>query len=325
MIGCETSDGLHVITTPNMQIIPSFAIESVEVHWQHDGLFGQHDPACWPQLLISTPDFYWLCAVRVRPPAGDHYAAMIWTTLQMDDMVPNAEPLPSGIQLYIVSNGFISRLEPLIHLQEQRAQVYRGYAPQSNFKVLDRLCAMMATSFRSLRHASTTRDLVRRVADVQRLWLFADAWIEFYAVLFNKRQDTPFEDPDKDRLRSGGVRADLMGCWTKDFKQAAFMFGARVPVWVVRTAQQISVDTVITEVAPTSAMKACQVISHGHFPSQAVYTGAPGVNHILAIVKASGAILDDPMTIRRQPQPSQEPLTADPTSRLGAARYHPCK
>ena len=145
--------------------------------------------------------------------------------------------------------------------------------------------------------------------------------------------DCPFAPLQRPR---GVVRKDIMGALTPSLHIAHSMFDAGVPVWVMRTPQQITTeDTIMGWVFPTPAPPMNEA---SNLLSRRIYKGYAGDAHLLTISRYSCGYVDlevyaipeeltNPALAAYAPFPGEAgPSLVSRTQPANRhARYGPCK
>ena len=112
-----------------------------------------------------------LVAICRQPDDPADPRSPIWTPLEVKDVKSVKDPLRRAFG--IVSSAFRAKLRPLVEEMSRRVEGFtQQCGPNSQ---LSALSSCMVEAFERLDFPSTTRDLIRQTAAVQRFWLLADA------------------------------------------------------------------------------------------------------------------------------------------------------
>ncbi|KAF7792779.1 hypothetical protein EIP86_003877 [Pleurotus ostreatoroseus] len=332
LVAYEPPHHEYIITSPNMRWIPEAPYGVVRVVRQKDGHFGASDPILWPQMLVPSPSYRWLSAVRRTPKDPGDPSRPIWIALGEEDVEPVRDSFTRSFG--VVSEAFRSKLKPLVDKMTTRVGEFTKQC--GKIQALSTLAACMTDAFDRLDFPSTTRDLIRQVAAVQRYWLLADAWIEFHVYLF---PSFSFDEPS-DRERAA-IREDLMGAFTELPDAAQLLMGAGIPVWMIRLSASFRETDVVLDLVPP--VSPSFVSDSGPFAPTPIYAAWAGELHLRAIaanahVYADLKVTPYPSLLSASSQLSEASLEAPP--RLSDAshktssksipsesskRYHPYK
>lgn len=286
-----------MISSPNVNVIPEPWLGHREVYWGADGKFNGYDPARWPQCFASKDIYRWVMAVRSPPPENAPEFAM-WRPLSNSDVTW----VDSTGRLCVVIEPICVSMKPSVDMLLAQCRAF-AEVMGDRVSLLNKICKHVESIFPLLSHPHTPRDQVRMVADVQRNWAFADAWLEWHAYIYPPSK-VQFKDPDTTRRRNSGVRTDLLGGFTEDTSFAAELFNRNIPVWLIRDPDAMTAQSVVLAFLSPEQFQLAPRFDSGIMPQEPVYVGAQCEQRIDAIVRAGMTALDGTAGIARlQSQP----------------------
>ncbi len=260
------------VTSPNMQYIPTIVQGIVHVHLRADGSYGDVDPMVCPQMHV--PRFAYMAAVRKQVPPSHPYTPIWLSPSPLDFHLLTGTPV-SGLGL--LSRAFLRPYHVLAkHLRQEVVSYCAGSADQ-NCPLLRWHDMLVSQALSRLRVVPASfRDQCLQLANLQRHFLFADAYLEYHHRLLNLG------------ARSGG--AGLIGAWTSSPSDVHHLFALGLPVWFVRRSNLAfhrPTGGQLVHCAPLPAR--AQSPPHG---TPAIYVGLVGERQLTAIVEARPQYLD---------------------------------
>ena len=280
--GAETmavsEDGQFIVTSPSMPFVPRLVQGVVSVTLKVDGYYGVVDPLLWPQ--IYSPRYPYLAAVRKKPLA-DHPHAPMWR----DPSPTDFEEIPGipvrGIGCF--SSSFLEPFDLLVQRMNSRVNAYLlrvGPQPELSHDVVWH-CMCMRLALSRLRFVPATfRDQVLQMRTLQRHWILADAFLEFYhrlATYLASNHPQP-------------LQTTFTGTWTTDPGIAQQLQELGLPVWFVRQRQLLPDRVRTRSVLPfTEPVEICADCHSGASP---IYEGLVGDRHLKAICSRHSLYMD---------------------------------
>ncbi|KAI0648135.1 hypothetical protein C8Q79DRAFT_555655 [Trametes meyenii] len=263
-----TRDRLWLITSPNMEYVPAPSLGLKEVVLRDDYRYGEVDPIQWPQLYSEGYEF--LCAIP-RPLPGTHRLGPLWWT---PNQAEDFELLSGSI---VKCLGLLKQhcLDPLSNLVDQLSERVRILLDKRSDVVEERL-VQLEVAMRNARDRlrifpCTFRDVLLQVRMVQRHWLMASAFLDYYGVYI--RLGT----------RKNRVNRGLMGAFTTDPGVAQNLFELGIPVWWLRQEATITEDTrIIAQERLTNPTDICLTVRGSS--GSVIYRGLVGKKHLDAIL-----------------------------------------
>lgn len=331
IVGCATADGKFVITSPTVDCIPRPALGTILLNMREDCLYGEADPLLRPQLLSDGTRFPWLAAVRLPNPQ-DPVIGIMWRTLHREThyQVDGKSGLGTACRTLLAESA-IARNMParLVAAFERRY----GYVRDLRWLYNSFVDAVDRLDF-----PCTFRDLARQWACVQRYWSYTLAWIH-WNVGITARYSLDARDYEP------VARETCMGCFTTSPTLAAGLAKLYLPVWFMRTFNELSGDDVIERAVafddwPSTMMFKNEAHRRDH---EALFAGKvssvclAGDGHLTWILQQSARYFDretnpvpsDNVAASSSTQPTSEVHTSTP----GVARplqnakhkFHPCE
>ncbi|KIJ58436.1 hypothetical protein HYDPIDRAFT_34186 [Hydnomerulius pinastri MD-312] len=227
----------YMITSLNMDYVPSYIFRSAQLRARRDGCWGYVDPFQSPQDFAD--EFAW---VPLIPKPGclhdeelkDH-KWVIWHMLTVADIFK--ENLDQDLNVGCLPEHFIGALQACAVFVTEKAehfQTHRG-RPSGACKTL---IAAMQRHVRTLQQIPMfRRDIILVFADFQRCFLDLYAFLTFH---LNGVKDRVVNLRNK--WESWDVNKDWMGAFTDRASFAYTLFQAGVPVWFVHPESQIPKD-----------------------------------------------------------------------------------
>jgi hypothetical protein len=214
LVGGVTSDGEHIITSPNCSTILGPLLEGDRSLFLRDNLrYGEDDPIQWPQAYL--PQYrHFACIARGPKPYPDAMNILWWTPDRRDFVSEND-----------VLHG-VGKLERSYYLQLRELSVgllERAEKPLFQGKIVaHELSKILLNFLHRLETLSSSFFIMQRgVRELQRTFLQLKGFLDF---------------EERYRLETGTPAAalDLMGAFTWDPIVCQNLFRAGVPVWLIR-------------------------------------------------------------------------------------------
>ncbi|KAI0692377.1 hypothetical protein BC835DRAFT_1416575 [Cytidiella melzeri] len=274
LVASSTPDGKYVITSPNMSYVPVPCWGQVSVSMKADGRFGMEDPLLWPQIYDASPSCRLLsCMPRFTHP---HHSKDVWDTLTQDDMQIASSNIPG---MFIMTPARLATLRKhLADLHHDLEERDKTNPPNSHLRWL---YMHTAASLECLSIASSSRDLIRQFANLERYYCMVVACMTHERLFSNLDSTAP------PRI----VRPDLMGCFTTSPLVAAHMYTAGVPVWYMRLADSLSSTDIIVSHGGLQQPSGI-VTSNGSYTSDPIFVGSAGRFHFDAILYHCNVYID---------------------------------
>ncbi|KAJ3483972.1 hypothetical protein NLI96_g5943 [Meripilus lineatus] len=305
LVGTGLDCGEWVITSPNMDFVPQPVLGRIQVLVREDGRYGVEDPIQWPQFF-STKYCHFPLILR-HPSDPEDHRRVIWWRPTPRDFIPIHGSVVSS--LGTLASVPWDNLANIARLMSNRVLVFtacRG-GPPTYLNFCD---GSMRTALNCLRFPSTYRDLVVQVANVQRYWLEADAWLRYMESYKSKILDPPLYPSSK-------ADDSLMGCFVTDPSIAFKLFAAGIPFWLVRSPNAITNEMAIQGIVQLT--RPTDIVFGITGFGQQVYHGHVGQDHHHAIVKGAHTYMDIPRIFlsashSSQPVPSSSSVASTPMS-----------
>ena len=255
-----------------------------------NGRYGTADYTEWPQLLWKKRPY--LAVIRRKPANAADPRAVIWRPCQHTDWIQQSKSFVTTLGTFdlVQWQALHQAITPLVARLAER----RGVSPPSDFHERSTFCErLLASSMLRLRHFPTTfPDLVAHVGLVQHLYLELTAILDWEEVYWPRFAGA---------VQSQGHQCDnnLLGSFTADPQLALMMHTACVPVWLLRTPDQITADIHIAKLCLFENPEECGVLTatilnfggNSHvYP--VIYRGSAGDAHIDVI--GQGRLVHDP-------------------------------
>ncbi|PIL29557.1 hypothetical protein GSI_08365 [Ganoderma sinense ZZ0214-1] len=253
-----------------MDFIPTLNIGQVAVQLHEDMRYGLADPIVWPQKF--TPGFEYLAAiVRHSPDVPRRYDPIWWSPVP-DDFLPI-----EGSIITCLGCLHPQSLEPLFLLVNELSHSLPSH-PMYGDRRLHWLNIAMRHARDRLRHFPCTwRDVCLQVRELQRYWLMANAFIDFYAV---------WEDCNVPRP----VNRNLIGAFTTNPLEVQRLFDAGIPMWWVRMdATVLEATSVRAVVVLTEPVNISKKVALG---AEVLYRGLAGTKHLEATCRGGHTYQD---------------------------------
>lgn len=262
LVGAATPDLRYIITTPNVDFVPTFNQGVVTIQYHHDHRFGLEDPVLHPQIYSAQfPHFPF---IRQRPDDPEHRHQLLWTNLEDKDVV-NVHGICVSHLAFINSD---LRLQMSLFVDDMNRQVGNYLEDSSPGKTrLHFACAAMNAAFARLGYAATLPDLQRQFVSVQRYYLECEAWLAWKA----KEQETVLQPIPQSALQ-------YIGAYTTQPAIAQLLMEARVPVWLFRRNEEIHSEVVIHEIVEPKPPVHIDTTR----PHQPLWKGYPGRESLAA-------------------------------------------
>ncbi|KAJ3556962.1 hypothetical protein NM688_g1737 [Phlebia brevispora] len=238
-VACETKEHRYVITSPNMDFIPTPSFGMRDVALGPDGHFGSADPILWPQTLTLGTRYPWLVAIQRKPSSPDHLRCLLWRVLRHADFCPSSTSVMYSFGT--LAPGVYGKCVSLF--EEARILVEAFEGAYGHPQQLRWLYTTIRNTLERLRMPSTLRDAVRQYACFQRYTLYIHAWFQWYVVIHKK---FPMSNPPIQALK----KDEMMGCITTAPVIAQELYLAGIPVWIARFPEQIMSTDVIQNLTP---------------------------------------------------------------------------
>ncbi|KAI0685861.1 hypothetical protein BC835DRAFT_1420864 [Cytidiella melzeri] len=212
LVASSMPDGKYVITSPNMSYVSVPCWGQVSVSMKADGRFGMEDPLLWPQIYDASPSCRLLsCMPRFTHP---HHSKDVWETLTQDDMQIASSNIPG---MFIMMPARLATLRKhLADLHHDLEERDKTNPPNSHLRWL---YMHTAASLECLSIASSSRDLIRQFANLERYYCMVVVCMTHERLFSNLDSTAP------PRI----VHPDLMGCFTTSPLVTAHMYTAGVP------------------------------------------------------------------------------------------------
>lgn len=274
-VAAQTTDAKWVVTSPNMDFIPSPPMGLVDVFLRTDCRYGIVDPVQWPQTFVD--DYEYLAAI-LRTETADTTLSPIWWSPQKDDF----ELIQGSV---IKCLGLLRRtaIQPLSDLVDTLSNTIHRLPYQPDHRLSDIEAAMQRARERLLCFPCTWRDVCLQVRLTQRYWLMGRAFLDFYAVYPPTGSNRP-------------VNKDFMGTFTTDPEAVQQLFAAGIPVWWLRLDLSILSGTKVGAIVVLiEADHICIDIAPGCH--DALYHGLSGPQHLKAVSRGSHTYQDLSRTV----------------------------
>ncbi len=126
---------------------------------------------------------------------------------------------------------------------------------------------------------ATFRDQVIQVAQLQRYWLLANAYLEYQSRLRSASSDTS---------TAADVAHGLMGAWSTDPKVVQHLMALGIPVWFCRDHHVVHGE--VRRRSRVQIVDAQHINSVPFFGEEPLYRGLPGEAHLEATMRGSTVI-----------------------------------
>lgn len=262
---------MWVITSPNMDFVPSPPVGRIKVVLRSDCRYGLVDPIQHPQ--VYSEGWEYLCMISRPDARREQNDALSFTPSRYDFVLHEGS---------IIKCLGLLREDVLRPLSAVVKDVHRAIADSTtrhpHLAWLD--LAMTDACDRLRSFPCTFRDVVMQVRETQRYCLMARAFLDF------RRLEIPAAG-----TRPRPVNPRLMGAFTTNPALVQRLFSAGVPVWYVRTDVSILADDgvrAVVMIRPTTDI--CTDI--GQEDGHVLYTGLVGPKHLAAMARGGHTYLD---------------------------------
>lgn len=227
-----TSDGVQVISTPNMMFVPEPHLDGEELRIRADGRLGPADCFQWPQLYCKEYE-YAVCIPRKEFHALPDPLGWAWYTPTLEDFKECATVPGRGHLVESKATGVAS----LYSVATKRYDSWKSRRGQKK-DIASKWVQDLRHTVDLLRNQPLFfRDIIVLVAQAQRSFLDIYSFLEFVEVVIPHRSYPSVVLPS--------VRTDWMGSFTKESSACNELFSAGVPVWLVRADHTITPRTII--------------------------------------------------------------------------------
>ncbi|KAI0739112.1 hypothetical protein C8Q80DRAFT_231131 [Daedaleopsis nitida] len=302
LVAVDANDGIHVVSSPNMNFVPQYFTGVIQVCLRADLRYGLADPIQYPQIYCEENNY--LTAVLRQPSQSEslptipavRYAPLWWTPDERD-----FRPIEGAIVKHL---GVLQAwtLLPLMHLVDEILTEVDTWL-KSRSRPLNGPLSPLRTSLRHvrafLRHppACSFRDITMQIREVQRYSLMIRAYMDF-----TDRRNIPRSTSD-----SLPLNPTLMGAFTDDRGVVRKLYELGIPVWYVR--RDLSLFRDARQAVPIPPSNICTALGPG---TGILYEGPPGPNHIAVTHQALDTFLEIPRGS------SELMVTARPDDRCGS-------
>ena len=273
LVAAPTQDNKYLITSPNMNYIPSPAWGALRVSFRADGKFGMEDPIQYPQMFDKGSAWVYLACM---PRVGHRQRRLdLWVTPTVDSF----DAAGTGvIGLHILKSPRLQAISDFIKQLDAEVEEFESAkAPSTHLRWLQ---LTLHTSFDCLSIPSTHRDIIRQLATVERFCCMVIAWLTWTRLLTNLANSAP-------RI----PYFDLMGVFTTSATLVGELYRAGIPVWYMRLMPSITRDVVV--VSDTCLQPLENIVTDaGLFSDSPLYRGPPGRAQHDAIIHYSSQAID---------------------------------
>jgi hypothetical protein len=220
----------YVVTSPNASFVPIHSFHTPQtLRLRADGRFGLEDCFQYPQAFSTKHP--WATCITRKPAQNDLLCsayAGLWATPTRASFV--LEKGCAFANMGRLEKPAVDVLQRLQRSLSERLQKYRelGRWIPKNVLVMD--FSMKSILTRLFDCPMTFRDIVAQFADFQRVCLDLKAVIDFIGT-YELRLQTSETPPCADMT--------IMGAFTSNLEVANKMFKCGIPVWLVRTREQL--------------------------------------------------------------------------------------
>ncbi|KAI1784485.1 hypothetical protein LXA43DRAFT_1066736 [Ganoderma leucocontextum] len=212
-----------VVTTPNANWVPEFAVAHSEITTFSDGRWGRHEYSRWPQQFAREV-FHTHCIPAKARPNGPR--EILWRTLSLADWKPDDCGVPGiGFLDKALQNNLVQEAEDTISRYFACSDVVGigrvGWNEMGRFLVV----CLQHTMDRLRSIPTLPGIIISLAAHVQRLTLELSGLIEWLKVVFKRVQSA--ED-------YSWLVLDVVGAYTGDPSVAQMLHRAGIPVWLQR-------------------------------------------------------------------------------------------
>ncbi|KAI0739109.1 hypothetical protein C8Q80DRAFT_231036 [Daedaleopsis nitida] len=263
LVLAHASDGLHVIASPNMKLVPSPPVGIVQVSLRADYRYGLVDPIQWPQLYCEE---YGYLAAILRPihSPDNRYAPLWWT--------PKEKHFQRSEGQIVTHLGLLSpaALHPLLQLVDRLLLAATSKPDTGTHRHLLELCTYLRHARdRLLYFPCDFNDASMQVREVQRYWLMARSYMDFHTMMAN---------PSSSSDSGNQCNTTFMGAFTTNPRTVQNLFALGIPVWFIRVNLIPKTSHVRAVVGLTPPSKICTDYSSGG--GTILYSGLSGSRHI---------------------------------------------
>ncbi len=273
LVGALSNDQSVFITSLTTQYIPQFEHGLVTVHIRDDGRFGLADPLNAPQIFSLA--YPYLCAIL--RPVPDHDPLIMWKCPTADDFVLNKGSVVGGFGQ--LSKAFLDAFDlpvsEMVHRVKRASDGADAHHRAQRRVHLEWYVVAMRQALDRLRYMPASfRDQVIQVVQLQRYWLLAHAYLEYYS----RVRGVPAETS-----AMADVRNHWMGAWTTDpaIVQHLMVFG--IPIWFLRTLEAVHTDIRLRALVIVQDVR--HITGIPFFGEEPLYRGLPGDKHLEASMR----------------------------------------
>ncbi|KAF9233700.1 hypothetical protein BU15DRAFT_79861 [Melanogaster broomeanus] len=226
----------YIITSPNMDYVPSYIFGSAELRAWKDGRWGYVDPFQTPQDFAD--EFPWVALIPRRDCIHDaklkDYVWVIWHRPAANNIRKEHRDHPE--QIGRLSYSYLDAIKHCAEFVIEKADHFQKECGRESG-----CCKFLVSAIRRnmelLDHVPMyRRDIILLTADFQQCFLDLYAYLTFQFDGVNDRARFMLPDDNWD------VNTDWMGAFTDRASLAFTLFQAGIPVWLVRHQSQIPKD-----------------------------------------------------------------------------------
>ncbi|KAH8077239.1 hypothetical protein BXZ70DRAFT_1012980 [Cristinia sonorae] len=297
-----TRDGKFVITSPNCNFVPEPIIGRIQVRMRSDGKFGLEDPVVQPQQFSTV--FPFMSVIPTRPPNVEDPTRIMWSSLRKDDFECRVPGCGLGIAVPAVRDRLRDVMSALLSsISESRRQHDHVAARLSEYT------SRATQAVERLSSVSTYRDTVRKVACVQRYFMYLTAYKTWYIDLPERECRLLIDE-------TLPTNEGFMGAFSTEEPDVQRLLRLGIPVWFLRTPEYIDGRPLLVQpLTSFSSMEA--VVDTEGVNSNLVYNGIAGqASHFIAIFNHSHVSSD--IELVPFPEVIQPRATPTPSASHGA-------
>ncbi|KAF7792927.1 hypothetical protein EIP86_004030 [Pleurotus ostreatoroseus] len=233
---CGSTFDKWIITSPNCTHVPHPAIGIINVAMGPDGYYGEADPIHYPQFLQDATRYPWLPAIRRAPTSPVDRDQLLWQMLTRNLVTPATS---TGEELLITTAEHIQHLGRIFTDIKCTVEAFERHHGQHRELCWLSTCAQDALD--RLDFPATFRDLIKQHAVFQRYCLYTQAWLQWNVAVMKYFPLAPLAPIPT---------AEMMGCFTSNPSIVQRLFTHGIPVWFLRTEEQVGADQVIAQWSP---------------------------------------------------------------------------